>query len=334
MKVAAIQFFATPLAVEHNLQTAERLIRAAATQGAQAVVLPELFNTGYVYTPRLSAAAESEDGPTAQWLRRLSSELKILVGGALLWRESATKIYNAFVLADEAGRLHHYYKQHPFLWERCFFRAGDSPKIVETGLGRIGLLVCWDAAFRSAWEALRGQTDLILVSSTPPRFHRAALNFPQARKVYVAELFPEVLPIRDRMDDWYLGGMGRGAAYAGAPVASAVMAGRFVTAIPFPRLSFMLASAGQPRYWSWARSAPLATMRATFYGCSAVFTATGQAVAGAAGEEGLALAEVAAGPAAPRLPIADRYIFLHIPNRLLWFDGIMRAVAGGYKPYL
>ena len=43
-RLAAIQLFATPFTLERNLQTAERLIRAAAAQGAQVVVLPEPFN--------------------------------------------------------------------------------------------------------------------------------------------------------------------------------------------------------------------------------------------------------------------------------------------------
>ncbi|HLF00816.1 MAG TPA: carbon-nitrogen hydrolase family protein [Anaerolineales bacterium] len=331
-RLAALQFFATPFALERNLQIAERLIREAAAQGAQVVVLPELFNTGYVYTPRLFEAAETADGPTVNWLKRLSAELKVVVGGAMLLREGGD-LYDAFVLADVDGRISRYRKQHPFLWERCFFRPGDSPPVVATSVGRIGLLVCWDAAFRSAWEALRGRADLVLVSSAPPRFHRAVLNFPEARKVYVSELMPSLLPLRDAIDDWYLGGIGNGAKLTGAPVASAVMAGRFVTGIPFPRLSFALASGMRPRYWSWAGRAGDATLRATFYGCSAVFAAGGGALAVAAGEEGTAMAEttsgVAVSPESAKFNKSE-FLFPQVPSQIRRLDSILTWPAENY----
>src|SRR3989338_2409476 len=95
MKAAAVQFFATPFDLNHNLETAERLIRQAAGQGAQLAVLPELFNTGYVYTPRLFAFAEQADGLTLRWLTRLSADLRLLIGGTLLIRAGAA-VFDTF----------------------------------------------------------------------------------------------------------------------------------------------------------------------------------------------------------------------------------------------
>ena len=298
LPVAVVQFFATPVALERNLQTAERLVRAAAASGAQVIVLPELFNIGYVYTPHLSQVAEAEDGPTTQWLTRLSDELQILIGGALLLRVKTSEVfktsevYDTFVLVEPGGKSHRYRKQHPFVWEHCFVESGQEPGIVETGLGRIGLLIGWDAAFRSAWAALRGRVDLVLISSAPPRWHRAVLNFPAAKKVYVADLVPEVLASRDEIDDWFLGGLGQGAAWVESPVVSAMMAGRFVSALPLARLSFRMLTAGRPKYHAWAHEANQATLRATFYGSSAVFESSGRVVARVAAEEGWAMAKV------------------------------------------
>jgi len=70
LRAAALQFFAAPFDLTRNLDTVERLTRQAVAQGAQIVVLPELFNTGYVYTPRLFAFAETEDGLTMRRLHR------------------------------------------------------------------------------------------------------------------------------------------------------------------------------------------------------------------------------------------------------------------------
>jgi predicted amidohydrolase len=335
MKVAAVQFFATPFALERNLQTAERLVREAVSRGAQLVILPELFNTGYVYTSRLPAASETIDGPTASWLKGLSAELRVVVGGAMLIRREA--VYNEFVLVEPDGEIHRYCKQHPFLWERFYFRAGSEPAIVETPIGRLGLLICWDIAFRSAWEAYRGKVDAVLISSAPPRFHRAVLNFPEARKVYVAELLPGLLRHREAIDNWYSAEVGRGAALVGAPVIHSVMAGRFVTGIPFPRLSFAMAAVTKPRFWSWAGAAGRATLRATFYGCSAVFDVRGGMLAGVAEEEGLAVAEVGSAVAASTdsATTLNRSHFLpHVPPQLEIMDSLLSLLTANYRPQI
>jgi predicted amidohydrolase len=324
LRAAVVQFFATPFALERNLDVAGRLTRAAVQGGAQVVVLPGYFNTGLVYSPRLKEAAEPQSGPTERWLAALADELGALVGGAFLQRDGGP-CFNTFTLAEPGGALHRYRQRHPWLWERCYVRAGREPGLADTRLGRLGLLAGWDIAQASAWSALRGQADLVLVSSAPARLHRAVLNFPEARKVYLADLLPEVLPERDRLDGWYRDGVGAGARLAGLPVASAALAGRFVTALPYARLCFGLAALGRPRYLSWTGRAAQATLRATFYGSSALFNRDGRPQAEVAGEEGWALAasedsgasELAVFP--PSLPKA--------PARLAWLDGLLRLLG-------
>src|SRR5262245_19500277 len=114
LHVAAVQFFATPFDLARNLDTAERLVRQAAAHGARLVVLPAYFNTGYVYSPRFTAAAEPEDGPTTSWLHRLSHELNIVLGGALL-RRSGGQVFTTFILAEPNGQTHLHHQQHPLL---------------------------------------------------------------------------------------------------------------------------------------------------------------------------------------------------------------------------
>lgn len=291
LRVSAIQFSSTPFALARNLETAERLIRAAAAQGAQLIVLPELFNTGYVYTPRLFAAAETEDGPTLRWLLSLSAELKIYLAGSLLLREGA-HIFNTFALVTPEGKIHKYRKQYPFLWEYCYFEAGREPVVVETEWGRIGFLVCWDLMQRPAWEAYRGRVDLLLAASAAPRLHRAVLNFPLGKKIYLAQMMPSLLRDREALDQWDAQGLAARAAWLGAPVIHATMAGRFVTEVPFPRLSFFAAALARPRLWPWARQAHLASLRATFSGASTIFSAGGEILARVEGEEGYAIADV------------------------------------------
>jgi predicted amidohydrolase len=325
LRAAAIQFAATPLNCERNLQVAEGLVRQAAAQGAQLALLPELFNTGYVYARRLPDLAEDESGPTLGWLRALGAELGLHLGGSLLMRRDG-RIHNVLALAEPGGRLHYYAKQHPFMWERCFFSAGSRPLIAETDLGRLGLMVCWDVAQPACWQAFAGRVEAVLVASSPPRLHRAVLNFPLGRKVYAAQLAPALLRRRAEMDAWYAGAVGQRAAWLGAPVVHAVMAGRFATQVPLPRLSFAAAAIARPRYWPLVPQAHLATLRASFYASSAVYDGLGRAVAQADGEAGLAIADLELAP--HRSPGPDRPLpALRLPLAVRSLDWLLRLAA-------
>jgi predicted amidohydrolase len=300
MLTAALQFSAVPFDLTRNLETARRLVRQAAENGAQLVVLPELFNTGYVYSSRLAAFAEDPRGVTLRVLGDLSAELGVHIAGSLLLRERG-HVYDTLVVIPPGGRLITYRKQHPFLWERCYFEAGQSPCIAETELGRLGLMVCWDASHPSAWQAYAGRVDAVVIASAPPRLHRAVLNFPLGRKIYAAQLMPGLLRQREALDQLYLEEIGLNAARLAVPVVHAVMAGRFVTELPFPRLSFLAAAISRPRFWPLIAQAHLASLRATFYGGSAIFGPDGAVLARVESDEGIALAETgAAGPSQRR----------------------------------
>ena len=271
MRLAAIQLFATPFALEANLDRAATLIRQAHEQGALLALLPELFNCGYTYSIQNFKAAEPLDGPTTSWLREMARTYGLYVGGSFL-RSDHGRVFNSLVLAGPSGDMYIYDKIHPFLWERCYFERGAQPVIAETELGRIGLMVCWDIAHREPVTTYKGKVDLVLVSSAPARFHRAVLNFPAGRKLYLAQLNRAFLKMRAQADQWYAEDVGRRARWFGAPIVHAVMSGRFVSSVPFPRTSLIGASRGHPRFYSFLREAPLATMRANFFGTTAIYT--------------------------------------------------------------
>ncbi|MDM8520432.1 carbon-nitrogen hydrolase family protein [Anaerolineales bacterium HSG6] len=69
VKVAAIQMDVTPTSTGKRLKRADELVKQAALAGAQLVVLPELFNTGYIYSDTNFQNAEPIYGPTATWLK-------------------------------------------------------------------------------------------------------------------------------------------------------------------------------------------------------------------------------------------------------------------------
>mgnify|MGYP001821338842 FL=1 len=175
IKAAAIQMDALVGDVEANLEQAEKLIEQAAEQGAQLVVLPELFSTGYEYTDRVYAWSEPLDGPTATWIARTARRLKIHLVGCFAARFSARgpsgktgRTYITAMLAAPDGRHWIYRKVHVAMWENCYFDRGGEPVIAVPDLGRIGLLICWDQIFSDLARAYQGQVDLLCIPSSPP----------------------------------------------------------------------------------------------------------------------------------------------------------------------
>ena len=296
MRLAAIQLFATPFALKANLDRAATLIGQAHEQGAQLALLPELFNTGYTFSIRNFKAAEPLDGPTASWLREMARTYDLYVGGSFL-RSDHGRVFNSLVLAGPSGDMYIYNKAHPFLWEGCYFERGTQPVIAETELGRIGLMVCWDIAYREPATSYKGKVDLVLVSSAPARFHRAVINFPAARKLYFAQLNRSFVKLRGQADQWYAEDVGRRARWLGTPIVHAVMSGRFVSSVPLLRASLIGASFGHPRFYTFLREAPLATMRASFFGTTVIYAADGERLAQVEGESGVAVGEVSTSPA-------------------------------------
>lgn len=320
--VAAVQFFATPIDTTRNWQTTERLVRQAARLSPQLVALPELFNTGYVYSPRLPSVACNETDITLARLLRLSRELNLLVVGAIPFAEHG-RLFIAAVLTTPQGETFIYKKQRPLLWERRYFSAGHGAMIARTALGRVGFLVGWDAGIGDLWQAYRGHIDLLVVCSAAPRLHRAVLNYPLGKKLYLAEVAPSFLHQRDALDTLFESRLSHIAATLNTPVVYSAMAGRFVSAMPRARLGLLAATAGQPKHWRTAMQTHLASMRGTFYGDSAVYDSQGAKLSAVESEEGIAIAPVhpsqvnVAGP--PPTPVA-----LRLPHNLKLMQWVMR----------
>ncbi len=134
--------------LEGNRATVERVVRQAASAGARVVVLPELVSTGYVMEPEeLRRWAEPLDGPTVGLLHGLAVELDlVLVAG--IAEDAGTVLHNSAVLVDRDGLRAAYRKVH--LWDREseLFAPGDRrPPVVDTAVGRLGMVVCYDLEF-------------------------------------------------------------------------------------------------------------------------------------------------------------------------------------------
>lgn len=154
-----------------NLVRVEQALREAAGAGAQVVVLPELVTTGYVMEPEeLRRWAEPLDGPTVTTLRSLAAELDLVVVAGLAEADGEV-VRNTAVLVDATGLRAAYRKVH--LWDREseIFVAGDErPPVVDTAVGRIAMLVCYDLEFPE-WTRLVAldRAELVCAPTNWPR---------------------------------------------------------------------------------------------------------------------------------------------------------------------
>ncbi len=136
-----------------NLDKAADRVREAAREGANVVCLPELFRAQYFCQREdtgLFDLAESIPGPSTERLSAVVREEKVVLVASLFERRAAGLYHNTAVTIHSDGSLAGIYrKMHipddPLYYEKFYFTPGDLGfKAVDTGVGRIGTLVCWD----------------------------------------------------------------------------------------------------------------------------------------------------------------------------------------------
>ena len=136
-----------------NLKTAVAQVRAAAAEGARLICLPELFRSRY-FAQREDAAlfdlAEPVPGPSTEALGAVARETGAVVIVPVFERRAAGLYHNSAAILDADGRVAGLYrKMHipddPAYYEKFYFTPGDLGfKAVDTRVGRVGTLVCWD----------------------------------------------------------------------------------------------------------------------------------------------------------------------------------------------
>lgn len=171
VRLAVIQMSCSHV-LEENLAKAERLVREAAAQGANIILLQELFEN--LYFPQLEreelfALAHAVEGhPFLERFSKLAAELGVVL--PISFFEHAGQAYfNSLAMIDADGRvLGHYRKSHipdgPAYEEKYYFNPGDSGfKTWTTRFGKVGVGICWDQWFPEAARimALKG-ADLLL----------------------------------------------------------------------------------------------------------------------------------------------------------------------------
>ena len=174
VKVAVVQMRCSRK-VDDNLKNAEKYIRQAASEGANIILLPELFERQYFCQERrydyyhFAKLVAENDG--VQMGVRLAKELGVVLPISFYERE-VNNLYNSVACIDADGSLLGVYRKthipdDHYYQEKFYFTPGDTGfRVFETKFGRIGVGICWDQWFPEAARAMALQGAEILLYPT------------------------------------------------------------------------------------------------------------------------------------------------------------------------
>jgi len=161
-------------AIGDKAKNLRKLETTIATARADLLLAGEMYLTGYMARDSFAHLAEPLDGPTVKAVQKIAAEHGTHVVFGMPERETETrKLYNTSVLVAPDGKVASYRKVYPANFgpfeEGLYFGRGDGLTLVDTKLGRIGLLICYDAFFPELAKAYALQgVDLIAIISASP----------------------------------------------------------------------------------------------------------------------------------------------------------------------
>ncbi|KAL8160238.1 hypothetical protein V2J09_001775 [Rumex salicifolius] len=147
---------------DRNIIHAKKAIEEAAQKGAKLVVLPEIWNSPYsndsfpMYAEDIDAGGSSS--PSTAMLSEVSRALKITIVGGSIPERCGDRLYNTCCIYDTDGKLKAKHRKiHLFdidipgkitFMESKTLTAGETPTVVDTEVGRIGVGICYDMRFQ------------------------------------------------------------------------------------------------------------------------------------------------------------------------------------------
>lgn len=171
MKIACIQLdvaFAEP---KKNFQNVQKYIEKVASEGAELVVLPEMWNTAYALT-KLEQLADIEGNQTKKFLSELARTHHVHIVGGSVSTKKGSNFYNTmYVYSNEGNLVAEYDKAHLFrlMDEHLYLQAGNQENVFSLGSIQAGGVICYDLRFPE-WlraHALAGAKVLFVPAQWP-----------------------------------------------------------------------------------------------------------------------------------------------------------------------
>lgn len=167
MRVALIQLD-VDLAETREARISRACELIAEQSGADLVVLPEIWSTGYFAFDRYASTAEPVDGPTVRILADAARTASVHVhGGSIVERAADGSLYNTSLLFSPDGDLVHTQRKfHVFGYqsrEAELLRGGDEIDAYRSPFGVVGMTTCYDLRFPELYRVLVDQGAEILI---------------------------------------------------------------------------------------------------------------------------------------------------------------------------
>ena len=174
-KIALAQTSSVQARKTENLEKIERAVMKAKKHRAELVVFPELSLTGYVLRDQIYELAEKIPGPSTRVIEGLARKngIYIVFGMPELSEKTQATLYNTAVLIGPEGFIGKYRKMylptHSVFEEKRYFRPGYQISALDTKLGKIGLIICYDIYFPEVVRLtrLRGAQLIVCISASP-----------------------------------------------------------------------------------------------------------------------------------------------------------------------
>ncbi|MGE5604803.1 MAG: carbon-nitrogen hydrolase family protein [Bacteroidota bacterium] len=180
LKIALAQVCPVTADIQHNLALFEENVVKAAKEKAKLIIFPELALSGYACGDRFFEIAEPVPGPSTNRLAEAARRNDIYIIWGMPEKGLDGVLYNSAVLVGPEGYVGTWRKHTlpghatdltgPGAFpDRRFFRAGAESPIFDTGIGKIGIMVCYDTFFPEIARllTLKGADLLVAISGSP-----------------------------------------------------------------------------------------------------------------------------------------------------------------------
>lgn len=171
IRVRAHELAPTVGQLDLNIQLITAAIADAVAAGIELLVLPELVTSGYYLRDVEEARAvgiAADNEHFARWCSMLPPEVTVVFGYC---ETAADRVYNSAVTLEASGVVGSYRKTHLWDDEKLIFTPGDSaPTVLDTAVGRLGTLICYDLEFPEMPRSLAlAGAEVIAVPTNWPR---------------------------------------------------------------------------------------------------------------------------------------------------------------------
>ncbi len=191
LKLLLVQIEAITGDIDSNIEKVKKLLKDSGETSSDLIIMPELWTTGWDCPNFNKYSEELYSSKTYNFLKQLAVEYNsYIIGGSSILHKNDEKDRNTCLIFNRKGNLiTSYDKFHLFSHrgqsEGIYLEEGDSPLIVNTDIGKIGVSICYDIRFPEMFRlyTYSGADFIVNVAAWPQSFMEEYISLTRARAV-------------------------------------------------------------------------------------------------------------------------------------------------------